>query len=117
MHAAPGKGRVIAAWILQVLAALAFLMAGVSKLAGAPDMVAVFDQVGIGQWFRYLTGLLEVTGAVGLLIPRFTYYAALLLSAVMIGAILSHLTVVSGSPAAAIVLLLITATIAWLRRP
>src|SRR4051794_31962104 len=29
-----------------------------------------FEKVGLGQWFRYLTGLLEVAGGVGLLIPR-----------------------------------------------
>lgn len=115
--AAPGKGRVIGVWILQILAAFVFLGAGGSKLAGTADMIAVFDKVGVGQWFRYLTGLLEISGAVGLLIPRLSFYAALLLAVVMIGAIISHLTVLGGSPAAPIVLLIVTAAIAWLRRP
>ncbi len=111
------KGANIALWGLQIIAAAAFLAAGGSKLAGIPQMVQVFEKVGVGQWFRYVTGLLEVLGAIGLLIPRYTFYAAALLVTVMVGAIIAHLTVLGGSPAAPIGLLLITATIAYLRRP
>ena len=63
-----GKVRLITLWILSGLVALAFLGAGGAKLAGAAAMVELFDKVGRGQWFRYLTGLLEVAGAIGLLI-------------------------------------------------
>ncbi len=111
------KGANIAAWVLQILAAAAFLGAGGAKLAGVPQMVEVFQKVGIGQWFRYVTGLLEVVGAIGLLIPRYAFYAACLLATVMAGAVIAHLTVLGGSPAAAIVLLLLTGTAAYLRRP
>jgi uncharacterized membrane protein YphA (DoxX/SURF4 family) len=106
----------VALWVLQILAAAAFLAAGGSKLAGVQQMVDVFEKVGIGQWFRYVTGLLEVGGAIGLLIPRYTFYAAALLAAVMVGAVISHLTVLGGSPAAPVVLLLITGTVAFFRR-
>jgi uncharacterized membrane protein YphA (DoxX/SURF4 family) len=112
-RAAFGKGRLITIWILSVLAALAFLAAGGSKLAGAAPMVAVFDKVGIGQWFRYLTGLLEVVGAIGLFIPR----TAVLLSLVMVGATIAHVTVLGGPPVAPIVLLILTGSIAYLRKP
>jgi putative oxidoreductase len=37
-------------------------------LAGVPAMVELFDRVGLGQWFRYFTGLLEVAAGIGLLI-------------------------------------------------
>jgi len=80
-------------------------------------MVATFQKIGVGQWFRYLTGFLEVVGAIGLLIPRFTFYAAALLVMVMIGAVITHLAILGGSPAAAIGLLVITGTIAYVRRP
>jgi uncharacterized membrane protein YphA (DoxX/SURF4 family) len=99
------------------LAAVAFLGAGGSKLAGAQPMVDTFQKVGLGQWFRYLTGLLEVGGAIGLLFPRFAFYAALLLACVMVGAVVAHLTVLGGSPVAPIVLLLITGAVAYIRRP
>jgi uncharacterized membrane protein YphA (DoxX/SURF4 family) len=111
------KGLNITCWVLQGLAALAFLAAGGSKLAGAPAMVAVFAHIGVGQWFRYLTGGLEVIGAIGLLVPGGAFYGAALLATVMVGAIAAHLTILGGNPTPAIVLLLITATVAYLRRP
>ena len=64
-----GRVRTITLWILQVIVALAFFAAGGSKLTGAEQMVAVFDKIGWGQWFRYVTGLLEVASAIGLFIP------------------------------------------------
>ncbi len=50
-----------AIWTLQILVAAAFLFAGGAKLAGtSPEMIQLFDKLGAGQWFRYLTGGLEV---------------------------------------------------------
>ncbi|HTA41283.1 MAG TPA: DoxX family protein [Bryobacteraceae bacterium] len=112
-----GKVRLITLWILSGLAALAFLGAGGAKLAGAAAMVELFDKIGRGQWFRYVTGLLEVAGGIGLLIPRYAFYAAGLLAVVMVGAIIAHLTVLGTSPAAPVVLLVLTGIIAWLRKP
>jgi putative oxidoreductase len=59
----------ITLWALQVGLAAMFLLAGGSKLAGASAMVALFDEIGVGQWFRYVTGLIEVVSAVALLVP------------------------------------------------
>jgi putative oxidoreductase len=111
------KGLNIICWMLQALAAFAFLAAGSSKLAGAPAMVDMFARLGAGQWFRYFTGTLEVIGAIGLLIPRATFYGAALLVTVMAGAVVTHLAILGGNPTPAIVLLLITGSIAYLRRP
>ena len=80
-------------------------------------MVELFDKVGLGQWFRYFTGLLEVAGGIGLLIPRYAFYAAVLLAIVMVGAIITHVAVVGGSPAPAASLLVLSGIIAWLRKP
>jgi putative oxidoreductase len=106
----------IVAWVLQALLVLAFFAAGGAKLAGAPLMVAQFEKLGLGQWFRYFTGLCEVAGAIGLLIPRAVFYGATLLAIVMLGAIAVHLTVMGGNPAPPIVLLAMAATVAWIRR-
>ena len=107
----------IVAWVLQVLVALAFLAAGGSKLASAPPMVAVFAKIGVGQWFRYVTGSLEIVGAIAVLIPRVRFYGASLLATIMIGAIIAHLTLIGGNPTAPIILLVLSVTIAYLRRP
>jgi putative oxidoreductase len=115
--AASGNGRLVTLWILSGCVAIAFIGAGGAKLAGVPVMVEMFDKVGLGQWFRYFTGLLEVAGGIGLLMPRYAFYAAVLLAIVMVGAIVAHLAVLGGSPAPAAVLLLLSGTVAYLRKP
>jgi putative oxidoreductase len=100
-------------WALKTLGALAFLAAGFAKLSGAEMMVATFDGVGVGQWFRYVTGAIEVVGAVALFVPGKAAFGAVALAVTMVGAIFTHLVLIGGSPIPAIVLLAITATIAW----
>ena len=117
LPAASGKGRLITLWTLSGLVALAFAFVGGGKLAGTAAMVELFDKVGLGQWFRYLTGLLELSGGIGLLIPRYAFYAAVLLVSVMIGAIITHVAIVGGSPTPAASLFVLSGIIAWLRKP
>jgi len=100
-------------WALKTLAALAFLGAGFAKLTSAEMMVATFEGVGIGQWFRYVTGTIEIVGAIALFVPGKAAYGAVALALVMVGAIFSHLVVIGGNPTPAIVLLVLTSTIAW----
>src|SRR5207244_11968506 len=49
----------ITLWVLQILAAAVFLMAGGTKLASAAPMVDTFEKIVLGEWFRYFTGGLE----------------------------------------------------------
>jgi putative oxidoreductase len=114
--ATPGKALNIVLWTLQVLVALAFVAAGSGKLLGSADMIALFDAVGIGQWFRYVTGSLEVLGALLLIVPGKTALGAVLLACVMAGAVVAHLTVLHTAATAPLVLFILTATIAWGRR-
>jgi putative oxidoreductase len=106
----------IALWAVQVTLAGMFLLAGSSKLAGDSAMVGLFDAIGIGQWFRYFTGLIEVGSALALLVPSFAVFGALALVATMVGAIAVHLFVVGGSPALPAILLLGSAAVVWSRR-
>lgn len=88
------RGRVlsIALWLLQVLLAVYFLaLAAVPKLLGSDSSVEMFEHIGFGQWLRYLTGLCELAGAIGLLVPRLSGLAALGLMGVMVGATLANL--------------------------
>ena len=102
---------------LRILAAVVFLAAAAAKLSGAPEMVQAFDHIGLGQWFRIATGIVEVIGGIAVLIPAAAFLGGLLLSATMVGAVLAHSFVIEGSPVPALILLLITAAIAWLHRP
>jgi putative oxidoreductase len=103
----------MALWGLQILTAAAFLMAGFGSLSGYPMMVETFDKIGVGQWFRYVTGCIEVASAILLLIPRLTAVGAALLVCTMTGAVLTHLVLIGGSPVAALVLLCFAAIILW----
>jgi putative oxidoreductase len=117
LHASPSKVRHITLWVVQGLLAAAFLMAGGSKLAGDEQMILMFQQIGFGQWFRYLTGVIEVAGAILLVIPRTAVIGGGLLALTMIAGIATHLFLIGGSPVPAIVLLALASIVVWYRRP
>ena len=112
----PGIWSGRALWAAQIFAAGMFLLSGTLKLAGAPAMVQLFDAIGIGQWFRYVTGSIEVVSAILLLVPSLAFFGALALAGTMVGAIFTHLFIVGGSPAVAVLLLAITSAVAWGRK-
>jgi putative oxidoreductase len=102
----PGRARSralnIALWFFQVLLAALFAFAGINKLLGLQqEMLDQFQRMGFGTWFRYLTGALELAGAIGLVFPPLSGLAALGLAGIMVGAVLIHLFVV---PPAAVAL-------------
>src|SRR5436189_607496 len=78
---------------IELLLAGIFFIVGGAKLVGRQDMVTLFRDVGIGQWFRYLTGGIEVTGAALLVAPLFAGISAIALGGVMIAATLIELFV------------------------
>ncbi len=113
---APSRPVAIATWVLQGVLAAVFLAAAAAKLAGAPMMVEVFAQIGIGQWFRFVTAGVEILGAVALLAPGYAGFGALWLAATMVGATLAHLLVLHTPPVPALALLALNLLVAWLRR-
>lgn len=110
------RGVTILLWTVQVLLAATFVAVAVPRLAGTPATVDTFDQIGLGQWLRYLTGAIELAGGIGLLIPRLAGAAALGLSGVMVGATITNFLVLTPAMAAlTIVLGVASALIAWAR--
>ncbi len=83
----------ISIWGLRVLMAALFLFAAAMKLTGQPAMVAEFATVGLGQWFRYVTGLMELAGGVLVLIPRRSVLGAGMLLMVDAGAFVAQVAV------------------------
>ena len=101
---------------LRTLLTLAFIGAGGAKLAGVEMMVATFDQIGFGQWLRYLTGLIEVAGAVLLWVPRKQVIGAAVLGGTMVGAVLTHWLILGPSAAPAMVLGLLCTAVLYFHR-
>lgn len=107
-----------AVYAVMALLTLGFLLFGGGKLAGQQMNIDNFTRWGYPIWFMYLTGLIEVVGAVLLWPQRTRLIGALLLVGTMLGAILTH--VINGEAAFAAmpaVLLLLAAFVAWSNRP
>ena len=111
-----GFPRRLGAWALQVVVAAAFFAAGAAKLAGGPFMNQIFDQIGVGQWFRIVTGVVEIVGAFALVYPGIAAIGGLWLGFTMVCAVAIHVFVLHSSPAPAAALLALTALIVYLRR-
>lgn len=81
--------------IAQVVLGLLFLLIGSMTVAGMNMFVENFRRFGYPQWFRIVTGSLEVLGGIGLLIgiwlPGLAALASAGLTLVMLGAVLTHL--------------------------
>lgn len=115
VRTSPGKALNRTLWFVQALLALAFLAAGSTKLLGRPDMVALFTAIGIGQWFRYVTGILEITGAVLIVVPKTRSIGAALLVPIMLGAIATNI-MLHVSVIVPLALLLLSSFVVWGRR-
>ena len=101
---------------IKVLLTLAFVAAGAAKLVGVEMMVQTFEAVGVGQWFRYVTGIIEVGSAILLWIPGRQLLGAALLVCTMIGATLAHLLILGPSAVPAVVLGVLAAITAYSHR-
>ena len=108
--------RRIGAWTLQGILAAAFVAAGSAKLAGVPYMVDLFNQIGLGQWFRVVTGIVEITGAIALVFSGLASIGAVWLGGIMVFAVATHVIILHTSPVPAIILGLLNALVVYLRR-
>jgi len=100
-----------AGWIGLVVIALIFIQAAVLKLMGVQVMIEVFDKLGYPAWFRIVIGILEIFGAIALLIRSSSRYGAILLALIMIGAMISSL--VKGASGDAIVPVIMLFLLVW----
>ncbi len=109
----------ITIWTVQGCLALLFAYSGVGKWNPQGIFwIELFAKIGIGQWFRYFIGGLEILGAIALLIPKTSAMAATFLALIMAGAVVTHLFIVrdgyaSFFPAFTLSLLIV---VAWKRR-
>lgn len=115
-----GKAGGVAIWVLSVLMALFFLIAGVPKLLGAQGHVEHFASWRYPDWFRLVVGTVEVVSAILLLIPRIAYLGAAGIAVIMAGATYTHVLRVpeeAGRAPLTLTLLALAVLIGYARRP
>jgi uncharacterized membrane protein YphA (DoxX/SURF4 family) len=115
--AAQRRGVNITLWGLQVVTAAVFVMAAISKVTADPQAVAGFNAMGLGVAGMYIIGTLELTGAIALLIPLLSGLAGFAFVGLMIGAVLTTLSMFGLQLVAfPVAVLVMAAIIAWGRR-
>lgn len=83
-------------WLLTAIVAFMLGKAGVSMLIATDEMVGNFTFLKLTPYMA-LVGILEIVGAVTLIIPRTSLYGAILISSIMSGAIALHLSCMGGA--------------------
>ena len=84
---------VVSSWVLQLVVAAILLQTLFFKFTGAPESVYIFSTLGAEPWGRIGSGVVELVAAILVLVPATTTIGAALAMGVMVGAIISHLTV------------------------
>ncbi len=83
---------VLQSWLLF---SMAFF--GGSKLAGAKHQVELFDSIKLPQWFRVITGYVQIVGCIGLIVgywyPGIAAWTGILIVIMMLLACFSHFRV------------------------
>lgn len=109
----------MAQWMIRAAVAFVFVSSGLEKFSIGPaaEWIRMFARIGLGDWFRYLTGAMEIAGGLLLVIPFTTRVGVVLLVTCMVGAIVCHLSVL-GDPLSSIINVgLIVAILAAGRQP
>lgn len=102
-------------WALRVGVAVVFSVFAAEKLVGS-NWVALFGAIGVGQWFRYFTGAVQLGGALLLLVPQTARLGGALIGSTLAGAMFCHVAVLDTGVGGAIIpaaLLPLVAAAAW----
>jgi uncharacterized membrane protein YphA (DoxX/SURF4 family) len=104
-------------WVLKLALAAAFGMAAVAKLMSWPDMVEHFNVIGLGPYFIYITGGIELTSVVLLLVPPTAFLGALGLVGISLGAFVAQIGPLHGDVIHVYVLGGLALIAAWVTTP
>jgi uncharacterized membrane protein YphA (DoxX/SURF4 family) len=110
--------RSVISWVIQILLAVFYVLAASGKLISRPQVIGMFRHWGFPDKFYLLIGVVELLGAIGLLIPRIAGYAAAGLIVLMIGAGATHLVNGEGLQVLRpLIFIVFLAVVVYLRRP
>ncbi len=80
-------------WIIKLIAVGILVQTLYFKFTGAEESVYIFTTLGVEPYGRIGSGIIELVATILILIPRTTFYGAILGLGTMTGAIFSHLFV------------------------
>jgi putative oxidoreductase len=83
----------VTSWLLQLVVAVILLQTLFFKFTAAAESVYIFSTLGAEPWGRIGSGIVELIAAIMLLIPATVTVGASIAMVVIVGAILSHLTI------------------------
>src|SRR5262250_1525066 len=89
----PSKALVVTSWALRLIVAVILLQTLFFKFTGAAESVYIFSTLGAEPWGRIGSGIVELIAAILLLVPATVTVGASIALVVIVGAIMSHLTV------------------------
>jgi len=84
----PSRIDLLTAWLPRLAIAIVFVGVGWSKFTD-PMWLRLFDRIGFGQWFRYLTGAMQIAGGLLSLVPRLAMAGIAMLACTMAGAVIA----------------------------
>lgn len=86
------------------------------RIAGIAQLIPTFAKLASGQGWRDVVAVLEVIGALLILLGAMRFYGAVSLACMSAGAMAKHLLVIGGDPVPAIVVFLLSAIVAFCTR-
>jgi putative oxidoreductase len=84
----------IISWAARIAAAVILLQTLYFKFTAHPESVALFTKLSVEPYGRIGTGVIELITGILLLIPATAFLGGFLAMGLMLGAILSHLTII-----------------------
>jgi len=108
----------IVLWIVSVLLAAVFATTGISKLVGIePIRLQAAAMRDFPAWIRMIVGVVEVVGALCLLVPRVAAFAAAMLAFLMVPATITQWISGESGVFVPVSLLFLLLLVAWRRNP
>ncbi len=78
---------------MRIIPAVILLQTLYFKFSGSDESVYIFTRLGVEPWGRYFAGVMELIAAALLVIPKTAWAGGSLSAGIMMGAILSHITI------------------------
>ena len=83
----PSRVDTLVRWILRGAVTVLFCSVGVSKFGQQSGWNKIFGQIGLGQWFRYFTGVVQIVGGLLVIVPRTCVIGIAAVACTMLGAV------------------------------